>query len=115
MSWHNHTQNAPLNQPMYHLYPTDEPAYHYPDQYTYGSELIAAPFISPVDPEVRLSRQAVWLPKGDWFGFFNSLKYPGEGWQAVYGGLDDIPVFAKAGAPEGGDWTCSISMDRFCR
>ena len=45
-----------------------------------------------------LSRQVVWLPDGDWFDFFSGARYAGAGWHAVYGGLDEVPVFAKAGA-----------------
>ncbi|MCK4727190.1 MAG: hypothetical protein KAT29_15360, partial [Anaerolineales bacterium] len=46
----------------------------------------------------RLSRQVVWLPPGEWFDFFNGSYFDGDAWHALYGGLDEIPVFAKAGA-----------------
>ena len=98
MAWRNHTQQLPLIRPMYHEFPSQEPAYHCPDQYLFGSELLAAPFITPRDPDTRLSRQVVWLPEGEWFDFFSGVGYAGDGWHAVYGGLDDIPVFARAGA-----------------
>jgi alpha-glucosidase (family GH31 glycosyl hydrolase)/putative sterol carrier protein len=98
MVWRNHTRHTPLVRPLYHDYPAQEPAYRCPDQYLFGSELLAAPFSTPLDPDVRLSRQVVWLPAGDWFDFFSGLRYAGDGWHAVYGGLDDVPVFAKAGA-----------------
>ncbi len=98
MAWRNHTQHLPLIQPMYHHYPTEEAAYHCPNQYTFGSELLAAPFVTPMDPHTQHSRQEVWLPKGRWFGFFDGLAYEGEKWLAVYGRLPDIPVFARAGA-----------------
>lgn len=98
MSWQNHATSIPPIRPMYYDWPMDEQAYHCPDQYTFGSELIAIPFITPADPETRMSRQVVWLSPGQWFGFFNGLSYPGDGRHAIYGGLDDIPVFARAGA-----------------
>ena len=98
MAWRNHVHQLPLIRPMYHEFPAQEPAYHCPDQYLFGSELLAAPFITPIDPDVRLSRQVVWLPAGEWFDFFSGVSYAGDGWHAVYGSLDDIPVFAKAGA-----------------
>jgi putative sterol carrier protein len=98
MAWRNHTQQLPLVRPMYHEFPAQEPAYHCPDQYLFGSELLAAPFITPMDPDLRLSRQVVWLPEGGWFDFFSGVSYAGDGWHAIYGDLDDIPVFAKAGA-----------------
>ena len=98
MAWRNHMHHLPLIRPMYHEAPAQEPAYVCPDQYLFGSELLAAPFITPIDPDVRLSRQVVWLPTGEWFDFFSGVSYAGDGWHAVYGSLDDIPVFAKAGA-----------------
>ena len=98
MAWRNHTRDLPLIRPMYHDYAQDEQAYHCPDQYTFGSELLAAPFLERLDEQTGLSRQVVWLPPGDWYGFFDGLAYPGNGWHALYGTLDDIPVFARAGA-----------------
>jgi alpha-glucosidase (family GH31 glycosyl hydrolase) len=98
MSWRNHISSVPMVRPMYHTYPAHEAAYHCPDQYTFGSELLAAPFIRPANPETRMSRQVVWLPPGQWFDFHSALPYTGDRWHAIYGGLEDVPVFAKAGA-----------------
>ena len=98
MSWRNHTTSAPLVRPMFYDHPAREEAYHCSDQYTFGSELIAAPFVRPADAETRMSRQVVWLPPGEWVHFFDGLSYTGDGWHVLYGGLDDIPIFAKAGA-----------------
>ncbi len=97
-AWQFHQNALAPIRPLYHNYPEHEEAYHCPNQYTFGSELLVAPFITPANAETRLSRQVVWLPAGNWFDFFNGLHYPGDGWHAVFGGLDDIPVFAKAGA-----------------
>jgi alpha-glucosidase (family GH31 glycosyl hydrolase) len=98
MAWRNYSQGLPLVRPMYHLQPECEEAYACPNQYAFGSELVVAPFIAPRDPETRLSRSVVWLPEGDWFDFFEGNYYPGDAWHAVYGKLEDIPVFARAGA-----------------
>jgi alpha-glucosidase (family GH31 glycosyl hydrolase) len=98
MAWRQHRDSQPLVRPMYHSHPSTEAAYHCPDQYTFGSELIAAPFISPADAETRLSRQVIWLPPGTWFDFFGGTPYEGDTWHALYGELDDVPLFARAGA-----------------
>ncbi len=98
MAWRFYTQGIPPIRPMYHLAPGSEAAYVCPNQYTFGSELIAAPFITPADPDTRLSRQVVWLPEGDWFHFFTGRRLPGDRWHAQYGTLEDIPLFARAGA-----------------
>ncbi|NUM45314.1 MAG: DUF5110 domain-containing protein [Anaerolineales bacterium] len=96
MSWRDHTTAEPPIRPMYHAHPDREEAYFTPDQYTYGSELIAAPFVTPRDPHTRLSRQVVWLAHEAW-NFFTGQHYP-AGWHALHGTLDDLPLFAKPGA-----------------
>ena len=42
--------------------------------------------------------QTVWLPDGDWHDFFTGEHFDGGRWRTFYGGLDDIPVLARAGA-----------------
>jgi hypothetical protein len=98
MAWRNTAEGMPLITPLYYEHPEDESAYRCPQQYNFGSELIAAPFTTPLDPDTRLSRQQVWLPEGEWYNFFTDDHYAGKQWITVYGGLDQIPVFAKGGA-----------------
>lgn len=98
MAWRAHCDSLPLMLPMYYEYPECEAAYHCPQQYLFGSELIAAPFTEPANPDTGLSRQVVWLPPGDWTHFFTGEHYAGDAWHAVYGALGDIPAFARVGA-----------------
>lgn len=98
MAWRDHSQGLSLIRPLYHDYPHHEEAYHCNDQYTFGSELIAAPFVRPADRDTRHSRQVMWLPPGDWFHFFDGRYFSGDRWQAIYGTLEEIPVLARAGA-----------------
>ncbi len=99
MAWRDHAHAQPLVQPMYYSHPEADEAYACAQQYWFGSELIAAPFTSPADPDTWLSRQTVWLPgAGDWFDFFSGERITGGGWRTIYGGLDHIPVFARPGA-----------------
>ena len=97
MSWRNHTENISLIQPMYHRYPQREEAYFCPQQYLFGIDLIVSPYAEPADPTTGLSRQVIWLPEGDWRHFYTSEYFQGNAWYSLYGTLDDIPVFAKAG------------------
>jgi alpha-glucosidase (family GH31 glycosyl hydrolase) len=97
-AWIYHKYGILPIRPMYHLYPNQEHAYQCPNEYAFGSELIASPFTTPRDRDTRLSRQVVWLPEGDWFDFFCGDHFQGGGWYAIYGQLDSIPVFARAGA-----------------
>jgi hypothetical protein len=43
-------------------------------------------------------RQAVWFPPGEWFDFFTGERFSGPNWRVQYYGLDDIPLYARAGA-----------------
>ena len=98
MAYRAHRDSLPLVQPMYYDYPENDEAYHCPHQYLFGSELVAAPFVTPADPDTGLSRQVIWLPEGDWVHFFTGEHFTGDRWYAIYGRLADIPLFAKAGA-----------------
>ena len=99
MSWRNYQTGLPLITPLYYTDPNEDTftftAYN---TYWFGSELLAAPFTKPASAETGFSRQTVWLPEGDWFDFFTGECIHGAGWHTLYGTLDDIPAFAKAGA-----------------
>jgi alpha-glucosidase (family GH31 glycosyl hydrolase) len=99
MAWRNHQKGIPLITPVYYTNPEQDGAYDSTGQeYWFGTELLAAPFITPKDEDTGLARQRVWLPDGDWYNFFTGEYFRGKGWQIVYGNLDEIPVFARAGA-----------------
>jgi len=97
-AWLNHHEGILPIRPMYHLYPEENDAYVCPNQYSFGRELIAVPFTTPKNADTQLSRQVVWFPEGSWFDFFTGERYQGKGWCAIYGTLDQIPVYARAGA-----------------
>ena len=98
MAWRFSQTAIALCAPMYYAYPEHEAAYMSPNQYFFGDQLLAAPFVSPKDEDTNLSQESVWLPEGDWFNFFDGQRFSGGRWATVYGGLEDIPVFARAGA-----------------
>lgn len=109
MGWKTTSENRILARPMYYSYPNHDEAYACSNQYEFGTELIAAPFITPIDKTTNVARQVVWLPDGDWYHFFTGEHYRGGGWHAVYGTLQEIPVFARSGAivplAENLDWS----------
>ncbi|MHA1490254.1 MAG: TIM-barrel domain-containing protein [Promethearchaeota archaeon] len=98
MAWKTHEESIPLIRPMYYLHPKVENAYNALNQYYFGTELMCSPFISKIDDDVGQSRQEVWMPEGVWFNFFTGEYYEGGKIYVIYGKLDEIPVFAKAGA-----------------
>ena len=93
-------QRLPLIQPMYYSHPKQSGAYEVPNQYWFGSELIAAPITEKRDEKSCMGAAEVWLPKGNWFDFFSGLRYASRRGRllAAHRYLEDMPVFAKAGA-----------------
>ena len=98
MAWRSHQTALSLVTPMYYGNMDSADAFEAKDQYFFGSELIAAPVIKPVNPKTGLATQKVWFPRGNWFNFFTGEQIVGGGWHTVKATLEDIPVFAKAGA-----------------
>ncbi len=98
MSHRNEQTGLPLVTPLYYNHPQQDKAYHYHDQYYFGSELIVAPYLTPRSKVTNKSFKEVWLPEGEWFDFATGEPYRGDNIYAMYGNLDEMPIFAKAGA-----------------
>ncbi|MBQ6714561.1 MAG: DUF5110 domain-containing protein [Clostridia bacterium] len=100
MVYKNHKDGEPLIRPLYYDYPKCDNAYKYKNQYMFGSELLICPITEPSDSIVNLGKATGWLPKGDWFDFFNGTRYVSRKGRIMdfYRKLEDYPVFAKAGA-----------------
>lgn len=100
MNYRNHKELEPMIQPMYYKYPKKRMAYEHKNQYMFGSELMVSPITSPISSFDKLANVKTWLPKGDWFDFFNGLHYHSEEDRSllVSRGLYEYPVFAKSGA-----------------
>ncbi|MEE4194442.1 MAG: TIM-barrel domain-containing protein [Anaerolineae bacterium] len=109
MSWRNYSTGQTMICPLYYTHPNEDTFQMSAlGAYWFGSELVAAPFTQPASEETGLSKNTIYLPEGTWFNFFSGERVQGNGWKSIYGTLDDIPVFAKAGAivpmSEENDW-----------
>jgi alpha-glucosidase (family GH31 glycosyl hydrolase) len=83
---------------MYYGNMADSSAHEAKGQYYFGSELIAAPVTHPADARTGLAVKRVWLPAGDWHNFFTDQYFAGGQWHEITAAMEDIPVFARAGA-----------------
>ena len=90
-------QGKPLLRPMYYLSPERPEAYEVPNEYYFGTELIACPITRPADKPSGTASFTAWLPKGKWFDIFNGRVYDGGRKMKLYRRLDNIPVLAKEG------------------
>jgi hypothetical protein len=93
-------KSTPLCRPLYYQYPTQNPLVYTAccTQYFFGDELLVAPFLEPILPSVGCARRVLWLPPGTWRHLPSGEAYAGNRWICVYGGVDDVPVFAASGA-----------------
>ena len=87
----------PLVRPMYHTHPECKPAYAVPNQYWFGSEIIAAPITRKADGS-DLAGAKVWLPEGVWTDAMTGYIYRGNQELTAYRPLEGMPLFMKAGA-----------------
>ena len=98
MNHRAYEEDIPLMLPMYYNWPEEEKAYQFPNEYLFGSELIAAPVTSPRIPKLNMAKVKVWLPDGICYDIFTGRKYRGGRILAMYRDINSIPVLAKAGA-----------------
>ncbi len=98
MAWRAHKTGISLVTPMYYGNMDDASSFEAKDQYFFGSELLVAPILKPSDPKTGLAKRNAWFPPGTWFDFFTGEPVSGNGWREMHATLEDIPVFARAGA-----------------
>lgn len=96
--WDSHTDGVGPVRPMYHDHPREPRAFEVPDQYMFGADLLVAPVVVPVDPQTRLAAVPVWFPEGEWVDVFTGRRYDGGRDLVVHRGIEQMPVFARAGA-----------------
>jgi alpha-glucosidase len=84
--------------PLYYNWPEADAAYSSKNEYLFGSEMIAAPVVSPVDPSTQLAQESVWIPEGDWYEWPTGSHLTGPIQLARHFSIDQIPVYVRAGA-----------------
>lgn len=101
MNWRAALDGDPIVEPMYWANPNLGESYEVPDEFRFGTELVVAPVVDPMDKASMRGKADAWLPQGDWFDFFDGRRYvaadPAGRRLAVWRTIDRIPVFAKAG------------------
>ncbi len=91
-----HDTGRALMEPMYYEYPDEEAAYHCPNQYFFGSQLIVRPITEKAD-EKGMAKTEVWLPEGKWTDIFTGETYEGGKTVSMVRFFESIPVLAKEG------------------
>jgi len=84
--------------PMYYDNPNDDSAYSYNSQYMFGDDIVAGPISSVTNPSTHVVSKAVWLPSGTWSNWNGTKTYIGPTVVTLDYGVQDIPLFVRAGA-----------------
>jgi alpha-glucosidase len=89
-----HKTGMPVNRAMIIDNTSDEKCryYAYQQQFMFGPSIMVA----PVESTKEITK--IYLPKGQWFDFFNGKQYQGEQEILIECPLDKLPVFAKGGS-----------------
>jgi len=87
-----------LLRPMYYDYPEAAEAYESKDEYMFGDSMLVAPITAPLGSSNDLATESLWLPQGTWIEWFTGAVLQGPAWMGRSFGLDEIPVYVKAGA-----------------
>ncbi len=89
-----HEQGTPPMRPVFFDYPDDQVMYGLGDQFLFGPDLLVAPVA-----EMGARSRSVYLPAGqDWVNVWTGRKHDGGQALDVEAPLEQIPVFATAGA-----------------
>ncbi|HLA55519.1 MAG TPA: TIM-barrel domain-containing protein [Flavobacterium sp.] len=83
----------PLARAMVIDYPGEPIAWSRDLQYLWGNELLVAPNCSDTQSNV-----SVWLPKGDWYDFWNDDKITGDRTISYPAPIGKLPLFVKSGS-----------------
>ena len=104
MNYLTHLAGLPLMQPMYYRHDVPE-AYEAPNEYWFGTQMIACPITKPASRETLLAEFDAWLPEGEFFDLFTGWLYKGGRRLKLYRNLTSIPVLVPAGGiiPMAGD------------
>ncbi|MEA4812106.1 MAG: glycoside hydrolase family 31 protein [Anaerolineaceae bacterium] len=97
-AWQNTLTGQPPILPLYYRWPEEPSAYAAKQSYLFCGQIISAPFTVPQDPSTGLTRQPLWLPKGDWYNLFTGEYTQGGSWTVLYGRPHEIPAFIPSGA-----------------
>lgn len=91
--WQYTEEGLPMLNPLF-VYDQDDAQTHYRnDEFIYGKQLL----VCPIDePNARGRR--MYLPRGNWFNFWNNTKNEGGKEIWVDADIDKIPLFIKSGA-----------------
>jgi len=83
---------VPAMRPLFMDYPEEEGAAGVDDEFLFGSDLLVAPVLRE-----GATDRLVYLPKGDWYDYWNGRHFAGAGLTNMPVTLENIPLFVRGG------------------
>ncbi|MGI9103063.1 MAG: TIM-barrel domain-containing protein [Terriglobales bacterium] len=87
-----------LLRPLYYDWPDAPEAYEFKNEYMFGDDMLVAPVTAELSLTDELAHETVWLPPGTWIEWFTGAVLQGPAKMERNFGLDEIPVYVRAGA-----------------
>ena len=84
--------------PLYYDWPEEDAAYTSKGEYVFGEEMVVAPVTKAREKETLLSKESVWIPKGEWIERASGKHFTGPQTVERTFSIEQIPVYVKAGA-----------------
>jgi alpha-glucosidase len=91
--WHAEATGLPLIRPLFLMDQSDSNTLNLNDQFMCGDSILVAPVV-----QQGQTRRQVYLPRGDWYDYWNKQLYNGGTYILYHAPLDTCPIFIKAGA-----------------
>ncbi len=98
MNRRTNKEGRALCEPLYYIEPESKGAYDCKNGFMFGSELLVCPVTTPRSKKTGTALTYVYLPEGRWTNIFNGKIYNGGKTVRISSELEEMPVFAKAGA-----------------
>jgi len=93
MAYQNSTTGMPLMRPLFFEDETNMDRFDNKSSYLWGDAFLVTPIV-----DAGVEKQAVELPRGVWFDYWNDRRYQGEQSIEVPVSLQTLPVLVRAGS-----------------
>ncbi|RAJ06812.1 alpha-glucosidase [Chitinophaga skermanii] len=91
--WQYATDGMPILRPIAFVAQEDEQTHHRHHEFLAGDHIL----VSHVSEEGMLEKE-VYLPKGNWYYYFNDTMHTGSAIATVATPINEMPIFVRAGA-----------------
>lgn len=91
--WRNTQLGTPVIKPLVLMDQNDPETHNRMDEFGFGEQMLICPVLNPGQND-----RIVYLPKGNWFHWWNDHEYKGGKEHKVTCPIDRIPIFVKEGS-----------------